>query len=401
MNISSSTEMSSLLFFDSDTPSACSGVVHSEPACFVNCSRIVELRIYQQAPPATPSTEAYYLVHELTVAGIEESFAIAPLVDATSHNQGSSRMLPLTTLSRYEDGAPTSGIWLNLSGTRTQGDDTIAYGQVLYYHPTAHHLSVKLTWTSPTGDTPVWKSVTGSKLPDLVVNQTVGMEPRFEIYQVKPLAFTRSPIQLEPISLAAPAMEDGQYDNALLLARNRLWSTSLAWLRSIKRRSSQSWTSAAGAQMALIQWHAQATAAQADSSWASPGQQILANLLDGRWERATTVFTASALASQETVSVLKADRGRLRDRVKTALRVSNNLDIKIWGALLVAAQQSQKDAIVWLQQQPKTTPQAISRVQALLQRLDPNYEEPQPDDVKPSPEAQPSSNSPQPSPPPQ
>lgn len=358
-------------------------VIQSAVNCFTNCDRIVELRVYQAAPTANSvdAAEPYYLVYQLAVSGIEESFAIAPLVDATSQNQGSSRLLPLTTLSRYEGTVPTPGIWFSLSGSRSQGSDTIAYGQMLYYYPPAHHLSVKLDWTSPTGETPVWKAVAGGKSPNLLVNQTIGMEPQFEIYQVKPQPFLHSPVQLNPISLTTPALEDGQYNSALMLARNRLWSTSLAWLQSVRGRSLQpqatpSWNDTAQAQLALIRWHAQATATQAESSWASPSQQILANLLDGRWERATTVFTSSVAASQEMVGVLKADQGRLANRVKAALRVnSSNLDAKIWGALLMAVQQNPQAAIAWLQKQPKTKPQDVTRVQALFQRLDSNFDE--------------------------
>lgn len=357
-------------------------VLETRSNCFSDCDRLVELRVYQQTldRPKTPEAkEQYVLITQLPLAGLEESFAIAPLVDATSNNQGSSRNLPFTQLQRFEGTVPTPGLWFNASGHRTRGDEAIAYGQIIYYHPNTHHLSVKLSWTSPAAELPVWKNVTGSHLPELVINQTVGMEPQFEIYQVKSQRFVYSPIQLEPISLSIAHIDESHYQSALWLARNRLWSTSLTWLKALKARSPKAWSEPVQAQMDLIQWHAQSTETQAESSWASPSQQILANLLDGRWERATTIFTRSLEASQETVGLLKADQGRLENRVKAALRVSpRKFEVKAWGALLIAAQQTPQHAIAWLQKQPQTSPADILRIQGFMQRLDPNFEPVQP-----------------------
>lgn len=357
-------------------------VLETSASCYANCDRLVELRIYQSAPALPKSIsaeETYYQVQQFPVSGVEETFAIAPLVDATSSNQGSSRMLPLTHLNRFEDTGLKQGIWFNLSGHRVRGNETIAYGQVLYYHPQHQHLSVKLTWTSPTGEIPGWKEVTGGNMPELIVNQTIGMEPQFDVYQVRPQRFIQSPVQLEPISLAATASVNPQVESALLLARNRLWSTSLAWLKGVKQRSPHTWNAATQAQMDLIQWHAQATATQADGSWASPSQQVLANLLDGRWERAITVFASSVEASQETVGLLKTDQGRVKNRIEAALRVNpHKLEIKAWSALLMAAQQNPNAAIGWLQKQPQTKPQDITQIRALLQRLDPQFSDLQP-----------------------
>ncbi|MGC8711141.1 MAG: hypothetical protein ACP5RH_02005 [Leptodesmis sp.] len=74
--------------------------------------------------------------------GPEESFVVAPLVDAHSDSQGSSHVLPLDHLSRFEGKVPAQGIWLNLSGRRQWGNDTIAYGQIIHYYPKHHHLAV-------------------------------------------------------------------------------------------------------------------------------------------------------------------------------------------------------------------------------------------------------------------
>lgn len=351
-------------------------VREKQAMCLSHCDRIVALRLYQQATdqPQAP-TPTYYLVDQLAIAGLEESFVIAPLVDAEADNQGSSRALPLTELHPFEQ-APSDGVWLNLRGSRHQGNEAIAYGQVLYYHPRHLHLSIKTQWTSPTGELPLWQEVTGKGSPELVINHTIGMEPLFEIYQVKPLNFAPSPVQLEAIALTEMALDDSAYRSGLMLARNRLWTTSLSWLQGVKQRQGQQWNATAQAQLDVVRWHAQATKTQADGSWAAPSQQVLANLVDGRWERATTIFQRSLAASQETAVLLEGDQGRIEKRVQAALRVKpTSLAVKTWGALLVAAQQSPKAAIAWLQKQPQTTARDRAQIHQLLQRLDPNFVE--------------------------
>ncbi len=161
----------SLSFWDGKTPAAdwLLPVRQVEANCMFNCDRIVELRVYQTATDQRRSLitkDAYYLVRQLAITGLEESFAIAPLVEASSENQGSSRALPLTQIDRYEGTVPKQGVWLNLSGTHKRGNDAIAYGQILYYHPAHYHLSVKLQWTSPSEDEPVWKEVSGGAPPN-------------------------------------------------------------------------------------------------------------------------------------------------------------------------------------------------------------------------------------------
>ena len=353
-------------------------VLEQRTNCQTDCDQLVELRLYQTATDGKSVTHEslYSLVDQIAIAGPEESFAIAPLVDAKSDNQGSSRALPLTSVTRY-DLPPSQGVWLNLSGKRDRGNETLAYGQIIHYNPKRFHLSKKLQWTSPTGEAPIWKEVTGGGTSELIVNHTIGMEPQFEIYQIKPLNFLPSPVQLESVSLAEPALSQSNYQSALLLARVGLWSTSLKWLESLKEKlPAKEWSSTAQAQFDFIRWHAQVTQVQAESSWASPSQQVLANLIDGRWERALQVFQASIVASHETADVLKADVGRLENRIKAFGQTgSEKLEVKAWGALLVAAQKGQPAAIAWLKKLPKVTAAEIAQITALTKRLDPAFTE--------------------------
>lgn len=343
-------------------------VFTQQPNCTQNCERIGELRLYQLAPGRhAQSHQPYYrLGDQIPVVGVEESFVIAPLVNARSSNQGSTRMLPLTQLQPMEN-APAVGLWLNLSGQVVQGDRTIVYGQILHYNPDRAYLSHMTDWTAPTGKAPMWQEATGGDWPELVVDQTVGMEPQFQVYQARLRQFFPSPVQLEAISLNDPALKHGTYSNALMLARHGLWSIALDWLESAKRQLGSRWPAAAQAQLDLVRLHSQVARSQANQPWASPSQQILANLVDGRWSQALQVWRQSSADQAEINALLQTDGGRLWQRVAAVLRVNpSQTEAKTWGALILTAQQGEERAIAWLQKQPKTPAAVASRIYALL-----------------------------------
>jgi hypothetical protein len=346
------------------------------PTSAGNTASIVELRVYQSVPLQRQKANQppmFQLVKQLPIVGPAESFVIAPLVNAESTSQGTAHPLSLTSLKRLGDKAPTQGVWLNLTGAWNRRDETVAYGQVIHYNPGRFYLSVMLEWSSTTGQDPVWQEINASKPAELIINQTIGMEPRFRIYQVKPRNFLPDPVQLEPISLADPALDSLTYSKALLLARNGLWSTGWKWLQSYKQRQGKGgkWSATAQAQMDLVQLHAQITQTQADQSWASPNQQVLANLMDGRWVRALSVFNNSSENSLETAALLRADTGQLQNRVEAALQVDpNQPEVKAWGALLIASQKGDTAAIAWLKKQPKTTSSDVTRINRLIKRLE-------------------------------
>lgn len=350
-------------------------VLNQQPQCQNDCKQIVELRLYQLSSTDTlPQDKAYYqLVSKFPVEGPEESLVIAPLVDAETSDYGSTSPLPLKSLHRYTGNVPTSGVWLYLVGHRLQGSTAIAYGQVIHYNPSRSHLSLMLQWTSPTGQVPQWQQITGDSSPELVVNQTVDLEPQLRVYQVKPAAFFLNPIQLETISLLKPALNDSAYQQAIFIARNGLWFPAWRWLQFIKQQQRETWSASAQAQMDLIQLYAQDTHKQAEKTWASPSQQALADIIDGRWGEALQVFQASTENTQEIAYLLQADSGQIWQRVEAALRVNpDRPEVKAWGALILTTQQGKAEAIAWLQQQPKTTPTTVNYIQPLLRRLEPH-----------------------------
>ncbi|MHC5727490.1 MAG: hypothetical protein ACYTXY_25845, partial [Nostoc sp.] len=335
--------------------------------CKSDCEELVELRVYERSEELefkSQSENYYYLATQLPITGLEESFVISPLLDGTSEPQDINISLPLTQVQPFESGTPLSGVWFNLWGQRQQvtgafvGDvgAAIAYGYVVYYNPERTNLLQMLSWTSPNGQLPKWQQVTGDGTKELVVDQTIGLEPHLQLYQVKPLKLFLKPIELEAITLKSPALKDLAYQNALSIARSGLWTPAFEWLKFIKKQRKGVLPEAAQAQMDLIRLHSQLTKTQADKNWASPSQQVLADLIDGRWGKALQVFEASPHNTQEIVTLLKADEKTLWNRTVAALRVNpNRLDVQAWFALILAVQRGEEHTNSWLTAQPKLT----------------------------------------------
>ena len=351
-------------------------VLKSSTSCQTNCQRIVELRVYQPVK-ARGKEKAYQLVNQLTITEPEEYFVLSTLVSVESDNAASSRSLPLTKLTPLDEKAPAKGIWFNLSGKLIGENSPLLYGQIIHYNPDQMHLSVMLDWTNQNQLLPYWQQVTGESTPELVIDQTVGLEPQFKVYQLQPRSFVPNPIYLEEISLLQPALENLTYRQALVLAQGGLWSPAWQWLQSQK---SGNWSARAQGQMDLIGLHAQFTKSQAEQSWASPSQQILVYLVDGRWSEALLVFKELGTATplQEIAKLLDTDSEKLWERVEVALQVNpDDINIKAWGALILAAQQNSnkaerspnRDPVTWLQQLPQTKPTDIYEIYQLLDSL--------------------------------
>ncbi|MEH1963259.1 MAG: hypothetical protein V7L05_26100 [Nostoc sp.] len=341
--------------------------------CQSNCEELVELRVYQRSEELefkSQSENYYYLATQLSVTGPEESFVISPLLDGISEPQDISIPLPLTEVERFEGGTQLPGVWFNLRGQRQQGTAAFTYGYVVYYNPERTNLLQMLSWTSPNGELPKWQQVTGDGTKELVVDQTIGLEPHLLVYQVKPLKLFLKPIQLEAITLNSPALKDYAYQNALSIARSGLWTPAFEWLKFIKKQRKGVLPEAAQAQMDLIRLHSQLTKTQAEKNWASPSQEVLADFIDGRWEKALQVFQASPHNAQEIATLLKADEKRLWNRTVAALRVNpNRLDVQAWFALILAVQQGEEHANSWLKAQPEITKDNLAYIQGLLARL--------------------------------
>ncbi|AHJ28215.1 hypothetical protein PN465_01190 [Nodularia spumigena CS-584] len=336
--------------------------------CQSDCQEIVELRVYQRAEDVefqSQPEKSYYLATQLSITAPDES-----LINAALLYRDDNISLPLTKIQSLGTDVVSPGVWLALWGQRQQETNAIAYGYIIYYNPQRQNLLQLLSWQNPNGQLPKWEQVTGGGAKELVIDQTVDLEPQLTVYQVQETNFYLNPIQLAEISLKSPAFEDSGYQDALLIARNGLWTPAFEWLQFIQKQHQGDFPAAAQAQLDVIRLHSQLTKAQADMSSASPSEQVLAELIDGRWAKALQVFEASLQNAQEIASLLKADTGRLWNRTVAALRVNpTRQDVQVWATLILAAQRGEERANSWLKSQPQITPSHLSYVQGLLPQL--------------------------------
>ncbi len=351
-----------------ETQSRCRGSQTRDTAC----QHIVELRAYRSnayRPNSNLNSTKFELIDRLKVTGIEELMAIAPL-----RQLGGSRKLPLNYVTLIEGEPPDASVWLNLSGELQRGSAGIKYGQVVRYDSQRDRLQALLPWTSPTGQMPHWQQVTGShKQNELVVNQAVGLEPQFQVYQARLPRAPGEPLRLEAIVLTEIVSNQPRYRDGLLLARNGLWSDALKLLTDRGQDGS-----AVQAQIDFIALHAQVTQAQADRTWASPTQQIAALVIDGRWGKALEALRSVRASGYDIKSLLSANAESLQRRVEAALRVDSDQPvIQQWGAMTVASQRDRSAAATWLRQHPlhsgvassARSPQSIQQILALLDPL--------------------------------
>jgi hypothetical protein len=348
-------------------------VVHP---CESNCQEIVELRVYESIlmPYQRSGTPPYYrMVHQLKVNGPAESYVLASLIGKRVNQQGSNKPQPLMNLKRFTGKVPAMGVWFNLYSTRIVAGKKVPYGQIVHYNPTYNHLSMMLEWKSPAGQQPIWQEITGGADPELLIEETLGLEPQFSVFQIKPQKFVPNPIQLSSISLDEAVLDHYNYRQALRLARSGLWSPALELMSSLKentgksRRYPSSWPTVAQAQLDLIQFHAKITDAQATAAWASPSQKVLAGLIDGRWTEALHVLQTDRMSANDLNTLLQADQGRLKLRIQAALAENpEEPDLQAWGALVVAAQQGETEALSWLNQRSLTTDENRDRIRQLL-----------------------------------
>jgi len=321
---------------------------------------------------------AYYqLVSQMSVSYSDEEVD-TPRLDR-SVERASSGQLQLTSveLPSPQPEMQGTGRWLHLVGRQRTGDGAIAYGKVLYYNPRETHLVQMLQWASPAGEPAIWRKVTaGDRTLELIVNQTVGFEPKFKIYQIQPRQERLAPVALVEIALTPFDFSDRpradlalkNYQNALILARSGLWTPALEMLQPLTR--SPDWSPGAQAQLELIRMHSQVSQSQANKSWASPSQQVLTQIIDGRWQSALQIFQ-KPYNQREIARLLKTDSDSLWNRIKAALQVtSTQSDAIAWGALIRTAKDGLHGGSAWLEKQPTRGSINHQQIEKLLQQLD-------------------------------
>ncbi len=266
----------------------------------------------------------------------------------------------------------TDGLWLTLEGSWQQQGLTLRYGQLLYVDPQAQRLELLTPWSSPANRPPQWADLDGDGPSDLVIDETVGLEPALRGLQVMPGPRLQSVSWVRvPVDAGAKA---GDYQQALRLARSGLWHPAQSQLASLKTGLAQGWNPAAEAQLRLMERHRAITRQQAEQDWSTPTQHILALLIDGRWEPALTRLEASPELLPTLLNRLGVDRGRLWNRISAAAALPDPPPaVYVWGGLALKAQQNQpsnRDGATpdWLNRQPvpAATRQRLAKVLATL-----------------------------------
>jgi hypothetical protein len=320
-----------------------------------NCTKIVELRVYRPATHPYPKVNAqhFQMVDQLPVAGMEDWFVQEPFVNAqVDVPPPSDFLLEFDAIERLETNAPQAGIWLTLKGSRQQLG---AYGQILRYNPKNASLTAMVPWSSPNGDLPRWENVAQGGTPELVVDQTIGLETLFQIYSLQPDSRKHGELDLKVIDLKQPALHDRDYEDALKLAHSGLWSLALKRLETFGKATFDE-NGMAAMQRDVIAYHAKLFQAQANGKSATTSQQVQSKLLDGRWEQAIATVKAAPEDREAVIDLLNADSGQLLRRIQVATELNpGNSALQAWNAALKLARDGKKNALAWLKVQPGST----------------------------------------------
>jgi hypothetical protein len=316
------------------------------------CRKIVELRVYRPTThPYKKGKDPYFqLVDQFAVAGMEDWFVQEPFVNAqVDVPPPSDYLLEFDQVQRLEENAPKGGSWLALTGDRPQLG---TYGQIVYYDPKTATLSAMAPWSSPNGESPRWENIAAGGTPELVIDQTIGLETFYQVFSLQPDSKRKIGIKLMPIDLKRPALNDSEFAGALKLARTGLWSMALKQLDGFGKEALAE-NMLAQLQRDVVAYHAKTFREQAEQASASTSQQVQANLLDGRWEKAIAVVKAAPSDREAVVELLNADSGQLLRRISSALEVNpGNSALQAWNAAMKLSRTGKTDAIAWLKTQP-------------------------------------------------
>ncbi|MBE9080181.1 hypothetical protein IQ241_23315 [Romeria aff. gracilis LEGE 07310] len=329
---------------------------------------LVELRIYRpQGRTSADQVRQFQLtIDPVPVQPPQLSVVAAPLANTALSVAASNQKAPFSRLSLFPNPLGDAD-WILLSGSQTRGKLEIAYGQLLHYSPRSAQFNQLLTWTSPAGKVPIYQALDGNGPPELLVEQTVGLEPQLQAYRLNP----GQPPIIERVSLSERVIDQppgSLYDKGLLLARSGLWSPALQIMRTAKERLGSDWKPAAEAQIGLIAAHAEVARDQSQRTWSRLDQQVLANLLDGRWTEALNLLEANPGTYDSLRDLLKADANRLQPRFRAFDQAYPNVaEAQIWAALMIVAQADDDQGKAWLAQ--RTADPAIrDRFQKILTR---------------------------------
>ena len=326
-------------------------ILQSVYNCVSKCDRISEIRIYRPAKANGPKRDQpnYRLVAQLEVGAVQDWIISASLAQSENGaSETSNEPLPLETYEAMDSPKANTGTWFNLTGKRQQGEYTVTYGQLFHYDVRTAQLIALTSWSSPNPDRPLmWQQMTGSVIPELLIDHSIGLEPHFQAHQVS----LKGTPNLSLIALAQSASKNSEASNALKLANVGLWSLAADRLKRIQS-SGGHWNTNAQAQLDLIVYHANLTQDQARQSFSNAHQQVLVKLMDGQWQEALNVLEKDPLMQTEVRESFKTETSRLWKRLSVAIEDDPSHPIlQAWTAMVMLDRDGIAKTKTWLTQQ--------------------------------------------------
>ncbi len=319
--------------------------------CISRCDRITELRVYRKAKAYGPKKDQthYRMVAQVAVPSANDRVILDALQAGNSSSVEVEEDLPLESFDRFDAPNPNSGNWFNLTGKRPQGENTVTYGQLFHYDESRTKLTALIQWASPAEAQPiVWQSLTANDSQKLLIDQSIGLEPRFQAYNLT--KSTATP-ELSLISIAQPALKDGEFQQAIELAQAGLWSLAADRLTTLKSKK-EDWPTAAQLQVNLISYHAKMAKSQTQQTWANATQQVLAQVLDGQWKAAIAPFEKDPTSRPEIREGIALEAPRLWKRITAALKDDpGNPHLQAWAARVTMDRDGKSKAIAWMNRQ--------------------------------------------------
>ncbi|AFY40228.1 hypothetical protein Lepto7376_4099 [[Leptolyngbya] sp. PCC 7376] len=264
--------------------------------------------------------------------------------------------------------------WLSLEGVSagteiTSGD---RYGVLLHYNPYEKRLISVLPWQSAAGNSPQWQQVFIDRDQEFVVDQSRNLEPEFEIFRVEPSY--KEPI-LSPISIETVALDLPVYEEAIALARLKLWVVAQQQLVEIKQTvKPEQWTTAAETQLQLVAYHAKQLTEKCESTTLNIGQTIGHCLRAGDVNEALRLLQNNfddPLVVSTVVAFLEANGKDLQPRLDALHAINPFRDaVTIWQFLSLTAQNGSQEALASLQEHQQLDEKLQAKIKTTLDHVE-------------------------------
>jgi hypothetical protein len=336
--------------------------------------QIAALVLLERQPPDASNPlgpDSFQILSTAPLPAWDSETVLAPLAATLPPGQPLPKVFAPTRLTRLPSPPLANELtWLSLEGQWQTPGINLRYGQLLYVDASQKRLELLTVWSSPANRLPQWADLDGLEPSDLVIDETLGLEPRWQGLQILPAATGEPRLQVRPVSWTQVPLDAGDqnlaYQQALRLARNGLWRAAHDHLTSLKATLAEQWNPAAEAQLQTAARHAAITSHQAEQDWAMPTQHLIALLIDSRWDEALVKLEDQPTLLEPLLRRLAADQGYLWNRIVTTTALPKpDPAVFVWGGLILKAQQNDSAAASWLDRQP-IPPRERQRLVAVL-----------------------------------